>query len=461
MSQINQKAIMAVLFVGVLMGALDLAIIGPALPAIQSDFSLDNRDLSWLFNVYVLAQLIGTPLFAKASDKYGRRNVYLACVTGFGVGSLMLVVAANYEILLLGRAVQGLGASGIFPVAAAVIGDTFPKEKQGSALGLIGAVFGLAFLIGPVLGGILLRYSWQWLFMINLPIAFGLLVAAWRLLPSGGSKQLLPFDWLGGVVLTALLFGIAVGVTNVDTADIGASLTSLQVWPFLLTGIVLLPLFWRTEKSAADPIIRPSFFAARQIQFVMLIAAGLGAVECAQVFFPALGVSALGITESMAAWLMLPGVFVMMIVSPLAGKVVDALGPTRVIQVSLAIVLLGLLVYTLAEISYVTFIGGGMIVGVGVAALLGAPLRYIVLEEARVEDRASTQGLLNIFLAMGQLSGAAIVGAVATSAGGGTRGYQASFGVLAVITVVIGIIALRLRNIRPKVAAGRSAPVAL
>ena len=452
---------MAVLFVGVLMGALDLAIIGPALPALQTDFSLDNRDLSWLFNVYVLAQLIGTPLFAKASDKYGRRNVYLTCVAGFGLGSLMLVLAANYETLLLGRTVQGLGASGIFPVAAAVIGDTLPREKQGSALGLIGAVFGLAFLIGPVLGGILLRYSWQWLFAINLPIAFGLLVAAWRLLPSGGSRQLLPFDWAGGVVLTALLFGIAVGVTNLDTADIGASLMSWQVWPFMLTGMVLLPLFWRIERSAADPIIRPSFFAARQIQLVMLIAAGLGAVECAQVFFPALGVAALGITESTAAWLMLPGVFVMMVVSPLAGKIVDALGPTRVIQVSLAIVLVGLLVYALTDISYVTFIGGGMTVGVGVAALLGAPLRYIVLEEARVEDRASTQGLLNIFLAVGQLSGAAVVGAVATSAGGGTTGYQASFSVLAVITVVIGAIALRLRNIRPGVAAAVPSPQGL
>ena len=461
MSQLSQKAIMAVLFVGVLMGALDLAIIGPALPALQTDFSLDNRDLSWLFNVYVLAQLIGTPLFAKASDKYGRRNVYLTCVAGFGLGSLMLVLAANYETLLLGRTVQGLGASGIFPVAAAVIGDTLPREKQGSALGLIGAVFGLAFLIGPVLGGILLRYSWQWLFVINLPIAFGLLVAAWRLLPSGGSRQLLPFDWAGGVVLTALLFGIAVGVTNLDTADIGASLMSWQVWPFMLTGMVLLPLFWRIERSAADPIIRPSFFAARQIQLVMLIAAGLGAVECAQVFFPALGVAALGITESTAAWLMLPGVFVMMVVSPLAGKIVDALGPTRVIQVSLAIVLVGLLVYALTDISYVTFIGGGMIVGVGVAALLGAPLRYIVLEEARVEDRASTQGLLNIFLAVGQLSGAAVVGAVATSAGGGTTGYQASFSVLAVITVVIGAIALRLRNIRPGVAAAVPSPQGL
>jgi multidrug resistance protein len=446
MPQSNQKAVMALLFVGVLMGALDLAIIGPALPAIQTEFSLDNRKLSWLFNVYVLAQLIGTPLFAKASDRYGRRDVYMICVTGFGLGSLLLVMAANYETLLLGRAVQGLGASGIFPVAAAVIGDTFPKEKQGSALGLIGAVFGLAFLIGPVLGGILLQYSWQWLFMINLPIAIGLLVAAWRLLPSGGSKSQLPFDWLGGLVLTGLLFGLAVGVTNLETANIVSSFASWQVWPFLLTGVVMLPLFWRIEKRAADPVIRPAFFDSHQIRFVMMIAAGLGSVECAQVFFPALGVAALGITESMAAWLMLPGVFVMMIVSPLAGKVVDRVGPTRVIQGSLVVVLVGLLVYTFTEITYVTFIGGGMIVGVGVAALLGAPLRYIVLEEARPEDRASTQGLLNIFLAIGQLSGAAVVGAVATSAGGGSIGYQASFTVLAVITVAICGISLCMKH---------------
>jgi len=455
MPQPNQKAVMALLFVGVLMGALDLAIIGPALPAIQSEFGLDNRNLSWLFNVYVLAQLIGTPLFAKGSDKYGRRNVYMICVTGFGIGSLLLVIASNYETLLLGRAVQGLGASGIFPVAAAVIGDTFPKEKQGGALGLIGAVFGLAFLIGPVLGGILLRYSWQWLFMINLPIAIGLLVAAWRLLPSGGSEEQLPFDWLGGTVLTTLLFGFAIGVTNLDTANFSTSLASLWVWPFLLVGIILLPLFWRTEKSAADPIVRPSFFDARQIKFVMIVAAGLGSVECAQVFFPALGVAALGVTESMAAWLMLPGVFVMMIVSPLAGKMVDAVGPTRVLQGAVVVLLIGLLVYSLAEITYVTFIGGGMIVGVGVAAMLGAPLRYIVLEEARPEDRASTQGLLNIFLAIGQLSGAAIVGSVATSAGGGTDGYQTSFAVLAAVTVAIGIVALSMKYMPP----GSSAPV--
>ncbi len=442
----NRKAVMALLFVGVLMGALDLAIIGPALPAMQTEFALDNRNLSWLFNIYVLAQLLGTPLFAKASDKYGRRVVYMVCVTVFGIGSLMLVLAANYEILLLGRMVQGLGASGIFPVAAAVIGDTFPKEKQGSALGLIGAVFGLAFLIGPVLGGILLRYSWQWLFIINLPVAVGLLVAAWRLLPAGGSKEQLPFDWVGGVLLTVSLFGLAVGVTNLDTADFSASLMSFSVWPFLLTGIILLPVFWRVEKQAVDPIIRPSFFDARQIRLVMIIAAGIGMVECAQVFFPALGVAGLGVPESTAALLMLPGVFVMMIVSPLAGKVVDAIGPTRVIQVALPVVFVGLLIYAVTDVTYLTFIGGGMIVGLGLAAVLGAPLRYIVLEEARAEDRASTQGLLNIFLAVGQLSGAAIVGAVATSVGGGTVGYQNAIGVLAGITLLICMVALLLKR---------------
>jgi len=442
----KRKAVMALLFVGVLMGALDLAIIGPALPAMQTEFNLDNRNLSWLFNIYVLAQLLGTPLFAKASDKYGRRIVYMVCVTGFGIGSLMLVMAANYETLLLGRMVQGLGASGIFPVAAAVIGDTFPKEKQGSALGLIGAVFGLAFLIGPVLGGILLRYSWQWLFIINLPVAVGLLIAAWRLLPSGSSKEQLPFDWAGGVLLTVSLFGIAVGVTNLDTSAFAASFTSYIVWPFLLMGIILLPVFWHVEKRAADPIIRPSFFDVRQIRLVMTIAAGIGMVECAQVFFPALGVAGLGVSESTAAWLMLPGVFVMMIVSPVAGKVVDAIGPTRVIQAALPVVLIGLLIYTIFDVSYLTFIGGGMIVGLGLAAVLGAPLRYIVLEEARAEDRASTQGLLNIFLAIGQLSGAAIVGAVATSVGGGTVGYQNAIGVLAAITLLICMVALLLKR---------------
>ena len=442
---------MALLFVGVLMGALDLAIIGPALPAIQTEFGLDNRALSWLFNIYVLAQLIGTPLLAKLSDRHGRRLIYVLCVSGFGIGSLMLVLAGNQETLMIGRAVQGFGASGIFPVAAAVIGDTFPKEKQGSALGLIGAVFGLAFLIGPVLGGILLQFSWQWLFVINLPIAIALVIGGWKLLPQEGKSSALPFDWAGGVLLTTLLLGLAIGITNLDTADLLPSLKTLAVWPFLITGIVLLPIFWKNEKAAADPIIRPSFFAAKQIRLVMIIAAGVGTIECAQVFLPALAVASLGVTESIAAWLMLPGVFVMMLVSPLAGKAVDKLGAGIIIQQAIAFIVVGVMIWALIPLSFVSFIGAGLIAGIGIAALLGAPLRYIIIEESSPDDRASAQGLLNIFLAIGQLSGAAIVGAVATSKGGGTAGYQASFLVLGVLAAVIFLFSLGLKHNKPKV----------
>ena len=447
----SSKAIMALLFVGVLMGALDLAIIGPALPAIQTEFGLDNRELSWLFNIYVLAQLIGTPLLAKLSDRHGRRLIYVLCVSGFGIGSLMLVLAGNQETLMIGRAVQGFGASGIFPVAAAVIGDTFPKEKQGSALGLIGAVFGLAFLIGPVLGGILLQFSWQWLFVVNLPIAIALVIGGWKLLPQEGKSSALPFDWAGGVLLTTLLLGLAIGITNLDTADLLPSLKTLAVWPFLITGIVLLPIFWKNEKTAADPIIRPSFFAAKQIRLVMIIAAGVGTIECAQVFLPALAVASLGVTESIAAWLMLPGVFVMMLVSPLAGKAVDKLGAGIIIQQAIAFIVVGVMIWALIPLSFVSFIGAGLIAGIGIAALLGAPLRYIIIEESSPDDRASAQGLLNIFLAIGQLSGAAIVGAVATSKGGGTAGYQASFLVLGVLAAVIFLFSLGLKHNKPKV----------
>ena len=158
----KRNRILLVLFMGVLMGALDIAIVAPALPALQAAFGIGDRLLTWTFTIYVLFNLISTPLMAKLSDVSGRRSIYVLDVTLFGLGSLIVSLSHNFGMLLAGRALQGLGAGGIFPVASAVIGDTFPPEKRGSALGLIGAVFGLAFIIGPILGGILLKLlGWQ------------------------------------------------------------------------------------------------------------------------------------------------------------------------------------------------------------------------------------------------------------------------------------------------------------
>ena len=125
--------LLAVLFAGVLMSALDIAIVGPALPAIQDAFGVDSRGLSWVFNTYILFGLLSAPLMAKLSDRYGRRSIYLLDIALFALGSLVVAYSPNFQVLLLGRAVQALGAGGILPVASAVIGDTFPPERRGPA----------------------------------------------------------------------------------------------------------------------------------------------------------------------------------------------------------------------------------------------------------------------------------------------------------------------------------------
>ncbi len=437
---------MALLLAGVLMGALDLAIIGPALPAIQAEFGMTTRGLAWLFNLYVLGQLVGTPLLAKMSDRLGPRPIYITSIFLFAVGSLLLVIGPDTKWLFIGRVIQGFGGAGIFPVAVAVIGDVFPPEKRGSVLGLLGAVFGIAFLIGPILGGILLQFAWQWLFLINIPIAMALIIGAWRLLPEGTvGKDHKPFDLGGAVTLSVGLTSLAIAVTNADTTNLLVSLTALQVWPFLLCFLLLTPWFWRLEKSAADPIIKPAFFENRQITMAVSISLGIGAMQSAGAFFPALAVSAMGITAANAAWLLLPGVLCTTIASPLVGASINRVGTRTLILCGLTFIAAGYMIFGLVDMTVAVFITASCVAGLGFASALGAPIRVVVLNEARPEDRGAAQGLLNVSLNIGQLLGAALVGGITASKGGGAPGYQATYTVMGAMTFVLIALALRLR----------------
>ncbi len=146
----------------------------PVLLAIKMAFGINERLVSWIFTIYILFFMIGTPLMAKLSDKYGRKTLYILDVLLFAIGSAITVSSTSFDTLLIGRAIQGFGAGGIFPVASAFIGDTFPPEKRGGALGLIGSVWGFSGLLGPILGGLLLSYGWQWPFIINLKRKLGI-----------------------------------------------------------------------------------------------------------------------------------------------------------------------------------------------------------------------------------------------------------------------------------------------
>lgn len=456
MPEKKRNQILLVLFLGVLMGALDIAIVGPALPSIRREFGIDERAASWIFTIYVLFNLIGVPLMAKLSDVFGRRTIYVFDVGLFALGSLGVVLAPSFGLLLAGRAVQGLGAGGIFPVASAVIGDTFPPEKRGSALGLIGAVFGIAFLVGPILAGVILLVgNWHWLFLINLPIAVGVILFALRLLPSTRSSEQKQFDIVGMVLLAIALAALVIGINRLDTKNIGNSLLTLDVWPFLLAATVLGVIFVFVERRVANPIVRISLFKSRQVIMTGLLAAGAGMGEASVVFVPAFVVAAFGVTSSAASFMLLPAVLGMAVGAPLAGRALDRVGSRLVVLIGTALIAVGLFMVSLLGTNIVFFYLNSILSGLGLGILLGAPLRYIMLSEAPASERASAQGILTLEGSIGQLVGGALVGAIAASLGGSVTGLASAFFVTGVIMLVLTVLTITLKTRDQELATSR------
>ena len=451
----TRNRILLVLFIGVLMGALDIAILGPALPAIRSQFQVSDRMLAWIFSLYVLFNLIGTPLMARLSDQYGRKMIYILDVSLFALGSLIVALSGSFWIVLVGRAVQGFGAGGIFPVASAVIGDTFPPENRGRALGLIGAVFGLAFLIGPLLGALILAFaSWHWLFLINLPIAAVVILLGVRILPSSRPAQDTSFDWLGMAALAVLLASLAWGLNQIDTQNFFQSLVSMRVLPFLLVFVGMLFVVPWIEQRAANPILPPSLFNRRQLSLAYALSTGAGIGESSLVFIPLLAVIALsgyGVTQDIASFLLMPVVVAMAFGSPLAGRMLDRFGSRTVVLSGTIIMSIGMFLLGWFSTSLVMFIVSGVLIGFGMAALLGAPLRYIMLNEAHASERTVAQGVVAVFTSAGQLIGSALVGAIAASGAktvhsGAAAGYSLAFLVMSGLGVMLVLLAFFLKH---------------
>ena len=424
----NIKLLLTLLFTGTLMGALDLAIIGPALPVIQEEFGMEPRALAWLLNAYVLLQMFGALLLAKLSDRHGPKSIYIASITLFALGSLIIVLAQAEWMLYAGRAVQGFGAGGFFPASAAVIGARLEPAKRGQALGILGMVWGIAFLLGPLLGGIFLRFSWQWLFAINLPIAVVLIIGCIKLLPAGGgSDEPKPFDKQGMAILAAALGALIITISGIDTSAAVESLKSPQVSGGFALIVLLTWIFWRIEKNAHDPIVRPDLFQSGQITKSCIISAGSSALQSGSIFLPALLVLALDMSAADASLLLLPGVVAATIMAPVFGKMINKAGTRNILVWSQILVGISLAIYAFMDLNIIIFLCASIIGGIGSAGLVGAPLRYIVLAETNNQDRAAAQGLLSVISSVGRLLGAALVGAVAASYDGGVDGYQAAF----------------------------------
>lgn len=446
MNNKDRNRILALLFAGVFMGSLDIGIIGPALPAIQNYFLVDTRAVSWIFAIYLLFFMIGTPVMAKMSDNYGRRKVYVLDVLLFAVGSVITVSSGSFSMMIVGRAVQGFGAGGIFPVASAFIGDTFPPEKRGSALGIIGSVWGVSGVLGPVLGAVLLKYGWQWLFIINIPIAAVIILASFIILPESRKDHVPAFDFKGTAVLSVLVASLAYGMNQINTSHFVSSFLSWDVLPFLIVAVALLPLLIQIERKAVDPVVQVSLLSNREVKLATSVAIGTGLCQSAIVFLPAFAVVALSFTTSQASLMVLPLVVALGVAAPIVGRFLDSYGYKAVMVAGSMVIVAGLLTLAAFGGSLYLFIAGGILVGVGLSTVLGSPLRYIMLAESPASQRAAGQAIINLNASAGQLVGGAFVGGVIASQAGTFAGYSSAYVLIAVVAIGMFFLTLGLKN---------------
>jgi EmrB/QacA subfamily drug resistance transporter len=441
----NNK-ILLLLFVGVFMGSLDIGIVGPALPSIQTYFTVNERLLSWVFTIYILFFMIGTPLMAKLSDIHGRKSIYILDIILFAVGSLITITSISFEMLLLGRAIQGIGAGGIFPVANAFIGDIFPPEKRGGALGIISSVWGLSSVLGPILGGLLLQFGWQSLFIINIPIAAAVLIGSFYILPKSSSNSNISLDWYGLGVLSVLVISLAYGINQIDVNNFISSVTSLIVWPYILISLILIPVLWKVEKRADDPLIQIELFKSREVKLVSSIMVGTGLVQASNIFIPAFVVVGLAFSTSNASFMLLPIVLTMAVGAPIIGRLLDKFGSRNIMIAGSTTMIVGLFILGMFPYSFYLIIFAGFLIGVGMSTAIGSPPRYIMLVESPPKDRASGQALINIITSLGQLIGGALIGALIGSYAGKILGFQLTFIIIGFVAIIMTILALGLKS---------------
>ncbi|MBU3869056.1 MFS transporter, partial [Streptomyces sp. 4503] len=234
----------------VFMAALDNLVVITALPAIQKDLGTSLQDLEWTVNGYTLTFSVFLMAGAAAGDRFGRRRVFLAGLVVFTGASAVAALSGSADALIAARAVQGLGAAVVMPLTLTLLTVAVPERRRGLALGVWGALSGLAVALGPLIGGAVVeKISWEWIFWVNVPIGVLVLVLGlWKLAES--TRPDTSLDPVGTVLVSLGVFGVVYAL--VSTTEHGWS--SGRVIGFLAGGLVVLALFVGWELRTAEPM---------------------------------------------------------------------------------------------------------------------------------------------------------------------------------------------------------------
>lgn len=399
--------------IGFFMILVDTTIVSVANPAIKAalDPSTGNLDnVVWVTSSYLLAYAVPLLVTGRLGDRFGPKNIYLIGLAIFTIASLACGLSGSLAVLVIARAVQGLGAALMTPQTMAVITRTFPAERRGAAMGLWGATAGVATLVGPLAGGLLVDgFGWEWIFFVNIPVGVVAFVLAWRLVPQLETHPH-RFDVVG-VVLSAIgLFLIVFGLQEGEHYEWAAG-----IWAMIAAGVVVMAVFvWTQGRTKSEPLVPLELFRDRNFAISNLAIAAVGftvtSMALPMAFFTQL---ARGLTPTQSALLLVPMAVLSGALAPLAGRILDRVDPRLLLVPGLTLMVVGLVGYALlmnTEAPVLLLLIPAAIIGVANAGMWG-PLATTATRNLPPRQAGAGSGIYNTTRTVGSVIGSAAIAA--------------------------------------------------
>lgn len=399
-------AVLAVMM-GTLMSVVDITMINIALPSIARDLDISASRVIWVVSLFQIVCAATLLLFASLSELVGRRRLYIAGLAVFTLAALGAALSTSLEVLLVFRALQGLGAAATLSIGPSIYRSIFPSRLLGSAMGLSALVVAGGYASGPTLGGLLLSVaSWPWLFALHVPLGVVALVLAYRALPPEPRRQG-GFDTLGALLSALMLASLFMAM---DGAGHGAGL--LNVLILLVGGLLAGWLFLRRQRRASHPLLplslfdEPRFTLAIVVSGLSFIGQGLAFVALSFLYQQEMGFSPL-----VTAWLFTPWPLTIMLSAPLAGRLADRFNATLLSTVGLVLLLAGLVSLALldGESGMLDILWRTALCGLGFG-FFQAPNNREMMSSVPRERSAHASGMMSATRTVGQSLGVAFVG---------------------------------------------------